>query len=224
MASKGLILNPASTYRYSPLPVNSIRLLRLQPHSDENAAIQCQLFEYPLVNSGKGTHLYEALSYVWGSEEKPRCVSSNKGDLYITENLHAALLRLRDRSFERIIWADAICINQDDHEERIRQVQIMVKIYAGASRVVVWLEDARNTNPVVNEASGNVHKAFEAISRAADGQSEGFSHDEASRLAIHTLLQRSWFTRIWVRASNSPQCRFIFINMITLGTSGSFCG
>lgn len=194
------ISNPVSTYRYTPWPANSIRLLRLQPHSDEHASIQCQLFEYPLVDSGKGTHLYEALSYVWGSEEKHRCVSTTEGDIYITENLHAALLRLRDRSLERIIWADAICINQDDFEERIRQVKMMAKIYAGASRVVVWLEAATKSCPVDNEeATADVRRALEAISRAADGQLKKSSDDEASRLAIHNLLQRSWFERMWVR-------------------------
>lgn len=97
------VSNPATIYRYSSLSANSIRLLRLQPHPDEDAPVHCQLFEYPLLDSRRGTHLYEALSYVWGSEEKPRRVSTDQGDLYITENLHAALLRLRDRSFERII-------------------------------------------------------------------------------------------------------------------------
>ncbi|PTB38098.1 hypothetical protein M441DRAFT_82310 [Trichoderma asperellum CBS 433.97] len=150
------ISNPKSTYRYSPLSANSIRLLRLQPHSDEHALVQGQLFEYLFVDSGKGTHLYEALSYIWGSEEKPRRVSTNEGDIYVTENLHAALLHLRDHSLDRIIWADAICINQDDIEERNRQVQIMAKIYARASRVIVWLEDAIDSRPVGNNDSADV--------------------------------------------------------------------
>lgn len=204
MASNGLVSNPKSTYRYSSLSVNYIRLLRLHPHSDEHAPIQCQLFEYPLIDSGKGTHLYEALSYVWGSEKKPRCVFTNEGDVYIGENLHAALLRLRDRSLDRIIWADAICINQDDLEERVRQVKMMAKIYAGASRVVVWLEAATDSRPVDNETTADVRKALETISRAADGQFKTFSGDEVNRLAVHKLLQRPWFERIWVRRRQSP--------------------
>ncbi|EHK46644.1 hypothetical protein TRIATDRAFT_23808, partial [Trichoderma atroviride IMI 206040] len=185
-------------YRYSSLPANSIRLLRLQPHSDEHALVHCQLFEYPLLDSSRGTHLYEALSYVWGSEEKPRRILTNKGDLYITENLHAALLRLRDRSFERIIWADAICINQDDIEERNHQVQVMASIYAKASRVIVWLEQAMGSHPRDSKASDDVHRALEEISNAASGQPVKSSDHEAARLAIQTLLQRSWFERIWV--------------------------
>ncbi|KAK1254127.1 hypothetical protein MKX08_008122 [Trichoderma sp. CBMAI-0020] len=135
-----LVSNTTTMYRYSPLPANFIRLLRLQPHSDEHALVHCQLFEYPLLDSSRGTHLYEALSYVWGSEEKPRRVLTNKGDLYVTENLHAALLRLRDCSFERIIWADAICINQDDIEERNHQAQAMAMLQeVAAARQVLMM-------------------------------------------------------------------------------------
>ncbi|KAK4251198.1 hypothetical protein C7999DRAFT_37810 [Corynascus novoguineensis] len=106
------------------------------PHRDESAPIQCQLFDYTLLDSGKGTHLYEALSYVWGSEEKPHSISTDKGDLLVTINLYMALKRLRDHSLDRIIWVDAICINQSDTEERNSQVQSMAKIFAKASRVV----------------------------------------------------------------------------------------
>lgn len=197
------VSNPAAVYRYFSLPPNSIRLLRLQPHLDEHAPVHCQLFEYPLLDSGKGTHLYEALSYVWGSEEKPRRISTDEGDLYITENLHAALLRLRDRSFERIIWVDAICINQDDIEERNRQVQAMASIYAKASRVIVWLEEAMGSHPEDSKILDNACRALEEISNAASGQPAKPSDDEAARLAIQTILQLSWFERIWVRLQTS---------------------
>lgn len=192
------VSNLATVYRYTSLPANSIRLLRLQPHSDEHAQVHCQLFEYPLLDSGRGTHLYEALSYVWGSEEKPRRVSTDQGDLYITENLYAALLRLRDHSFERIIWVDAVCINQNDVKERNQQVQAMASIYAKASRVIVWLEEAMGSHPRDSKVSDNVHRALEKISNAASGQPAKSSDDEAAHLAIQTLLRRSWFERIWV--------------------------
>jgi len=67
----------ASPYLYPPLSENgSILLLRLQPHQDYHAPIECQIFEYPLRRLRQGPHLYEALSYVWGSEE-------NKQPIYI---------------------------------------------------------------------------------------------------------------------------------------------
>ncbi len=136
-------LLPCLSTSTPPLPEGYIRLLRLMPYDDdEHSPIHCQLFDYPLLGSGRRTHLYEALSYVWGSPEKSRLVSTDEGSLSVTENLHAALSRLRNHFSPRIIWIDAICINQDDKEERGHQVRSMVEIYSRASRVVVWLEDA----------------------------------------------------------------------------------
>lgn len=109
--------------------------------------------------------------------------------MYITENLHTALSRLRDNSFDRIIWADGICINQDDNEERSLQVQYMMNIYSRASQVIVWLEES-----IEGTYSGDTSQAIEEIGRAADGQLTKSSNDEA----IRRILQRSWFQRIWV--------------------------
>ncbi|KAH7153758.1 hypothetical protein DER46DRAFT_577590 [Fusarium sp. MPI-SDFR-AT-0072] len=44
----------------------------------------------------------------------------------VTKNLHSALLHLRDPERERMLWVDALCINQDDPKERGEQVAKMV--------------------------------------------------------------------------------------------------
>ncbi|KAK3363907.1 hypothetical protein B0T25DRAFT_55606 [Lasiosphaeria hispida] len=73
--------NPVSddlgdNFCYSPLlKQGNIRLLRLLPHKDMKAPIQCQLFKYHLQESNRGAHLYDALSYVWGSEEDKQPIS-----------------------------------------------------------------------------------------------------------------------------------------------------
>lgn len=64
--------------------------------------------------------------------------------LKVTSNLPAALNRLREPRAERLLWVDAICINQDEenHEflsEKIHQVKLMAVIYRKAERVVVWI-------------------------------------------------------------------------------------
>ncbi|RMJ16109.1 hypothetical protein CDV36_004223 [Fusarium kuroshium] len=160
-----------STYRYSPLPKDCIRLLWLMPHENKDAPIQCQLFDYLLLGSRGGTHLYEALSYVWGSPEKTQSIFTPTGCVPVTENLHAALSRLRDGSLPRIVWADAVCINQDDMEERDRQVKAMAKIYAKASRVIVWLEETPAGGHGDAPSDGDL--ALEEIRRAAAGKIEG---------------------------------------------------
>ncbi|KAK3987709.1 heterokaryon incompatibility, partial [Cladorrhinum sp. PSN332] len=60
-------------------------------------------------------------------------------ELSVGANLHAALVSVCDGYAERLLWIDAICINQNDLEEKARQVQSMVKVHASAARVVIWL-------------------------------------------------------------------------------------
>ena len=182
-----------SQYHYSSLSLgpDSIRLLRLMPHGNESlekTEVQCELFEYTLQDPCKGTHLYDALSYTWGGSGKPCSISINKQNLAVTENLHAALLRLRDRFLERILWIDAICINQENLEEQGKQVQLMAKIYSKATRVLVWL----------GETADNSDIALERIRFAAENESSDSLNDKTIQQAILAILQRSWFRRIWV--------------------------
>ena len=105
----------------------------------------------------------------------------------VRRNLYTALLHLRFRDIPRIIWVDAVCINQKDDKEKEHQIQCMVEIYAKASRVIVWL----------GEAQDHSERALEAI-RLAGEKSMEFSDPEPFQQAIRQLLRRPWFHRIWV--------------------------
>jgi hypothetical protein len=167
-----------------------IRLLRLLPHQSEDAPIQCQLFNYTLQDSGKRTHPYDALSYVWGDCVNPESISIGRHKLFVTQNLYRALSRLRHRSIERILWVDAVCINQSDIPEKEQQIRFMAKIYAQANRVIVWL----------GEGADNSDQALEEIRVAGGGKMpSNSSSPERIHDAVLALLQRPWFRRIWVR-------------------------
>ena len=178
------------SHAYSSLPPEGdyIRLLCLLPNEDEAAPLQSKLRNLSLQKLGTRTHLYEALSYAWGNPNVtlPICVDGD--EFHVTVNLHAALLRLRDCSFERIIWVDAICINQGSEKERSLQVQLMAKIYSKALRVIVWL----------GEEAVNTEGALEDICLAANEALIERSKKEMNQ-QILGLLQRPWFQRIWVR-------------------------
>ncbi|KAF4440036.1 hypothetical protein F53441_12407 [Fusarium austroafricanum] len=146
------------------------------------------LFDCALADS-ESTRPYEALSYVWGSENKPRSISIDGCDLPIGENLYAALSHLRDRSIERTIWIDAICINQRDPKEKGQQVQSMAKIYTKASRVIVWL----------GGATPDSGQALEEIRIAAEQRMKPSpTKPSINESAILRLLEGPWFQRIWV--------------------------
>jgi hypothetical protein len=59
----------------------------------------------------------------------------------VTRSLHGALRRFRPPrgTAARSLWADALCINQKDNEEKGKQVGRMGDVFANASRVLVWL-------------------------------------------------------------------------------------
>ncbi|KAI0412976.1 HET domain protein [Xylaria grammica] len=188
-------------YHFHPLPNGCIRLLQLLPHRDERAPIRCHLIDHPLLDPslGEGPHLYEALSYVWGSPEKPRLVYTEAGYIAVTKSLHAALLRLRDRTLPRVLWVDGICINQDDIQERGCQVQLMAMVYAKATRVVVWLEEVVAGNCQLDgDTLTDGSRALEVIRATTDSRSNTYQIDETSHEEIIELFQRSWFQRIWV--------------------------
>ena len=61
-------------------------------------------------------------------------------------NLYDALWHIRLADHDRVMWIDAICINQSDVLERNHQVHPMGQIYSEAQHVIAWLELARNDN------------------------------------------------------------------------------
>jgi hypothetical protein len=179
---------PQYSYSLPSLGSDSIRLLGLMPNEDENAPIHCRLHHYPLQKLNNGTHLYEALSYVWGGSDTPQSVFIDNYNLPVTVNLYKALLRLRDRTFERILWVDSICINQADEQEKEHQIQSMAKIYGQANRVIVYL----------GEAADDSDQAFEDIRVAAETEPTSSLQSEEGHKAMLKLLERPWFRRIWV--------------------------
>ncbi|KAJ4291859.1 hypothetical protein N0V90_009755 [Kalmusia sp. IMI 367209] len=89
---------------------------------------------------------FEALSYAWGDGEANAKLTVISDDsamglsaLYVRPNLYNALKQLRDSQSERTLWIDALCINQDDLQERNHEVKRMSQIYTLASKVIVWL-------------------------------------------------------------------------------------
>ncbi|KAI1394506.1 HET-domain-containing protein [Hypoxylon fuscum] len=135
------ILPPAEYQYVSFSGENCIRLLELQPGKRRDPII-CQLRETRLDTcAGR----YDALSYVWGPPEGAIRIQVNDGSLEIRPNLHCALTSLRHADRPRILWVDAICINQLDIPERNAQVPMMREIYRNAGCTICFLGPKHNT-------------------------------------------------------------------------------
>ncbi|KAI9711034.1 MAG: hypothetical protein M1820_002472 [Bogoriella megaspora] len=151
-------------YEYETLrdAASNSRFVSLLPGSGEDA-IELFLLEE---NLDEMSDLFEALSYCWGDPTPTHSLLIANWEFKVTENLHSALRRLRFMDRERVLWIDALCINQADANEKSKQVGLMGKIYCLAKRVLLWLgEDqiVRNT-PIMRQQFG----APEVVGSMAD--------------------------------------------------------
>ena len=120
--------------------LQSFRLLQLLPSSSLSTTLECTLLEVALEESlipGSGD--YEAVSYVWGPSQDRVDMNCDGEMISVTRNCDEVLRSLRGARTSRLLWIDAICINQNNIAERNQQVQIMGLIYRCARRVLVWL-------------------------------------------------------------------------------------
>jgi hypothetical protein len=105
---------------------------------------------------------FEALSYEWGSSDKRNEITLQCGtSLPITKSLYDALRDLRHNTRHcgspRVIWADAVCINQEDHDELAAQVSIMGPIYRQAAQVVTYIGPERDDSSSAIEFASQLY-------------------------------------------------------------------
>lgn len=156
---------------------------------------------------------YEALSYVWGVDPPTISMLCNGIPIAIRPNLSHALKRLRLEQTARVFWADALCINQDDNEEKNCQVPLMGRIYSQAERVSVWLgyDEEKLISEVLRYVTLVAQSCREfARENNVDTDDKGwcFRVREFSigvnttptpllERGLSTLYSRPWFSRLW---------------------------
>lgn len=232
----------AYSYKYSPLDEENheIRLLTLLPgRFSEDIQINLRTERLTTTQIPK----YEALSYVWGSTKSPKTIFISAHDqlrrtLAVTQNLAQALQYLRLKDDSRVLWIDAICINQEDLVERSKQVKRMADLYQLASRVVIWLGEEKDKSTqalktfeqlstkievdfVVNSAKPVLNEPSEQ--HWADiGQAPPLKKEQW--LAMSHLLARPWFERLWIwqEAHLANQQSVVMCGLVEMSWS-AFC-
>ena len=123
----------------------------------------------------------------------------------MTRNLGVALQSLRSRGLSELLWADALCINQNDLAERSQQVQVMQTAYQSACVVFAWLgEAAGDSNFLMHviETTGKGGSDPELDSQVgrqvptSEGDPNHF--DLRSREALSKLMARPYWERVWI--------------------------
>jgi hypothetical protein len=98
-----------SVYQYTRLAPQSIRLIELYPSKALQSPLECRLLAVPL----SSCPAYEALSYCWGSSDPADQTECESGAfISVTESCASALYQLRDVQASRLLWIDAVSINQ----------------------------------------------------------------------------------------------------------------
>jgi hypothetical protein len=127
-----------ATFEYQELDTSGPNFGLVRLIQGKSEMVHCELFHASFEDL-EDIITYEALSYTWGDLELSSTVELNGCLMGVTWNLWTALQHLRMTDRDRVLWVDALCIDQTNLAERGHQVAQMGDIYRRADRVIIWL-------------------------------------------------------------------------------------
>lgn len=179
---------------------HQIRIFELEPGTDQQPI--CGSLHVAKI--GEQVHVaYDALSYVWGDEEPSEAIFISGKVLLVKPNLHNFLLHLRHKNRVLYVWADAICINQADRDERSSQVQYMGDIYRESSSTRIWLGSHSRTTALLMKYVTSVidEKWAVSASHCSERLSAQDMVPENERIALidglKSIVSNVYWTRLW---------------------------
>ncbi|SCO90489.1 related to heterokaryon incompatibility protein [Fusarium oxysporum] len=202
----------ALDYSKFPVKAGELRLVSLDSWASDITKAEWKL---RVVSLHDPLTRYHALSYRWGApiNEEPFKSYTNElvapikignGELKVARNLLDFLVQVKEdqRLKDKEFWIDAICINQNDNDERSYQVSsMMAEIYRRANPVIAWLGDS----------DAHTKRAFDHMAKVADRNilsslgiptrrtgSEHSDEDEACWEAIGKIFDRTYWNRSWI--------------------------
>jgi hypothetical protein len=129
------LVSQRAAFQYEPLPSGrSIRLLKLHPEVTQDLR-HCSVLNADLDSEELQ---YEAISYAWADSTGTHSLFYNGSEFAITRSLFTALQRFRYARQTRLLWADAVCIDQESIPERNSQVRLVRLTYKKASYALAW--------------------------------------------------------------------------------------
>ncbi|KAK8060971.1 heterokaryon incompatibility protein-domain-containing protein [Apiospora saccharicola] len=212
-------------HRYAPLPEGFIRLLELHPGKTGDV-ISFELHDVDLLGD---PHIpsFDASSYEWGSKVGTVPVQCNQDRLLITPNCKAAVERLRYEKEPRILWIDAICINQEDKKECSSQVAMMNSIFRAAKVVLMWLGKEEEDSEAAFSSIPILARAYEQADRSSFGASVASFRAGAILEAVNTIPDQEQVANGWASLARRTyfQRAWIFQEVILAGSRGLvLCG
>ena len=197
-SSTSKAVQEVALFEYGPITNDQTRLLNIHPRTpDGKITISIRTVSIDELGS---LHEYEALSYHRGigKHEDPIYVQdfSDSGQgkvkaIFVTSNLYTALQHLRMDDLDVPMWVDAICIDQDNMEEKTAQVAKMCEIYRKAERVCIWL----------GWGNRSFSDAMKFVAEIVGSDTDSIFRDEENMFRwqdLALLMRSEWFSRRWV--------------------------
>ncbi|KAK3635214.1 hypothetical protein LTR56_014823 [Elasticomyces elasticus] len=150
---------------------------------------------------------FATLSYTWGDPEATESIIVNGQPWTVKRNLADALRVVRKLGWFSSqtygLWADALCINQNDNEEQSAQVAVMRDIFAGSWTTISYLGQASSSSGQAISLLKTLAELWVSSGDIAPGELGQAQEDPealglGSWLATHDFFQRPFWTRLWV--------------------------
>lgn len=177
----------------------SIRLFQVQ-RGQKDEPIRLRMTQF----SAQRRPSYKAISYTWGTPDNAQQILVNGRAFLLHINLWNLLYHLRAKEETCFLWADALCINQQNMRERNFHVQLMGKIYEKAESVIVWL-GLPSPDRTEIRAMEFVREIAAFRHTNSDVMFNKVYFDPSIRHRWQTLLrmtQHVYFTRTWIIVSS----------------------
>ncbi|KAH7304008.1 heterokaryon incompatibility protein-domain-containing protein [Rhexocercosporidium sp. MPI-PUGE-AT-0058] len=139
---------------------------------------------------------YIAISYAWGDAGNTRKIELEGSLVPISVSLYGALEAIRPKDDPILVWADGLCIDQSNKDERSQQVELMTNIYSTAESVAIWLgpeEDDSNLAVELLHELADQAPYPEKVSRLLSSQV-----GKRDLAGIVCLFERDYWKRLWV--------------------------
>ena len=121
-------------YKYLPLAPSrcEIRVHEILPHPRlSTATLHCKI--RPVFLAEEHLPQLATIFYCWEDPTSKNIIIVDVARLQVSARFFQVISRVAHADQVRIIWLDAVCINQADIEERARQVELMRTVCTRAS-------------------------------------------------------------------------------------------
>ncbi|KAF2265874.1 hypothetical protein CC78DRAFT_597972 [Lojkania enalia] len=194
-------------FTYQPLmDIQSLRLLRVEPSNSLERHIECHILHTTLYDTPE----FFILSYIRDRTDVTVPIRVNDTLKLISSHVDMALRRVRHVGKPIHVWADGLCVDHANVNEKNQQFSMLRDIFEASSGLLVYLgeEDegshsvfewikhwkaargfeAANTRPMISEEQRQQRRKIQASARQPS---------ESVKTAYANLMNRPWFSQVW---------------------------